>query len=64
MFIKYGLNCQIMALVGAVGLFLFVIAIWFQESWIGTLGALALFGDFDGCLRMSSDLGHECRPSL
>ena len=41
MFIKYGLNRQIMMLVGFAELF-GAIVIWFQGSWTGTLGALAL----------------------
>ena len=41
MFIKYGLNRQIMALTGFAELF-GAIAIWFQDSWVGPLGALAL----------------------
>ena len=41
MFVKYGLNRQIMALTGLAELF-GAIAIWFQGSWIGLLGALAL----------------------
>lgn len=49
MFIKYGLNRQIMALVGAAELF-GAIAIWFQGSWIGTLGALALLGTSVGAI--------------
>ena len=49
MFIKYGLNRQIMALTGFVELF-GAIAIWFQGSWIGTLGALALLGTSVGAI--------------
>ena len=49
MFIKYGLNRQIMALVGGAELF-GAIAIWFQGSWIGTLGALALLGTSVGAI--------------
>ncbi|NOC93866.1 DoxX family protein [Ruegeria sp. HKCCD6604] len=49
MFIKYGLNRQIMALVGVVELF-GAIAIWFQGSWIGTLGALAILGTSIGAV--------------
>lgn len=49
MFIKYGLNRQIMALTGMVELF-GAIAIWFQYSWIGTLGALALLGTSVGAV--------------
>ena len=41
MFIKYGLNRQIMALTGFTELF-GAIAIWFQDSWFGPLGALTL----------------------
>lgn len=49
MFIKYGLNRQIMMLVGFAELF-GAIAIWFQGSWIGTLGALALLGTSVGAI--------------
>ena len=49
MFKKYGLNRQIMALVGVVELF-GAIAIWCLGSWIGTLGALALFGTSLGAI--------------
>lgn len=49
MFIKYGLNRQIMALAGFVELF-GAIAIWFQGSWIGTLGALALLSTSVGAV--------------
>jgi len=49
MFVKYGLNRQIMALVGIVELF-GAIAIWFQGSLIGTLGALALLGTSVGAI--------------
>lgn len=49
MFIKYGLNRQIMALTGFAELF-GAVAIWFQGSWIGTLGALALLGTSVGAI--------------
>lgn len=49
MFVKYGLNRRIMALVGVVELF-GAIAIWFQGSWIGPLGALALLGTSVGAI--------------
>jgi hypothetical protein len=49
MFLKYGLNRQIMALTGFAELF-GAIAIWFQGSWIGTLGALALVGTSFGAI--------------
>ncbi len=49
MFIKYGLNRQVMALTGFAELF-GAIAIWFQGSWIGTLGALALLGTSVGAI--------------
>lgn len=49
MFVKYGLNRQIMALVGIVELG-GAIAIWFQGSMIGTLGALALLGTSVGAI--------------
>jgi hypothetical protein len=49
MFIKYGLNRRIMAFTGFVELF-GAIAIWFQGSWVGTLGALALLGTSVGAI--------------
>jgi hypothetical protein len=49
MFIKYGLNRKVMMLTGFVELF-GSIAIWFQASWIGPLGALALFGTSIGAI--------------
>lgn len=49
MFIKYGLNRQVMALVGVVEFF-GAITIWFQGSWVGTLGALALLGTSVGAI--------------
>ena len=49
MFIKYGLNRQIMMLVGIAELF-GAITIWFQGSWVGTLGALALLGTSVGAI--------------
>ncbi|MCW8331395.1 DoxX family protein [Photobacterium sp. SDRW27] len=48
-FHSYGLNRQIMALVGAAELF-GAIAIWFQSSLLGTLGALALLGTSLGAI--------------
>ncbi|WP_066015131.1 DoxX family protein [Endozoicomonas atrinae] len=41
-FVKYGLNRQIMFLVGLAELF-GAIAVWFQGSCIGVIGALAIF---------------------
>ncbi|SPF75238.1 hypothetical protein ALP8811_00224 [Aliiroseovarius pelagivivens] len=49
MFQSYGLNRQIMALVGCVELF-GAIAIWFQSLWLGPLGALALLGTSLGAI--------------
>lgn len=49
MFLKYGLNRQIMALVGFAELF-GAVAIWFQGSWLGTVGALALLGTSIGAI--------------
>lgn len=49
MFIRYGLNRQIMAATGFAELF-GAIVIWFQGSWIGTLGALALLGTSVGAI--------------
>lgn len=41
MFENYGMNRQIMFLVGLVEFF-GAVSIWFQGSWLGALGALAL----------------------
>jgi hypothetical protein len=49
MFIKYGLNRQVMALTGFAEL-IGAIAIWFQSSWIGPLGALTLLGTSVGAI--------------
>ena len=49
MFIKYGFNRQIMAVTGFAELF-GAIAIWFQGSSIGTLGAMALLGTSVGAI--------------
>ena len=49
MFIKYGLNRTIMAVVGFVELF-GAIAIWFQGSLIGSLGALAIVATSAGAI--------------
>ena len=49
MFNSYGLNRQIMFLVGCAELF-GAIAIWFQGSWLGPLGALALLGTSIGAI--------------
>ena len=49
MFIKYGLNRQIMALTGFAELF-GAVAIWFQGSWVGPLGALVLLGTSTGAI--------------
>ena len=49
MFESYGLNRQIMFLVGCAELF-GSIAIWFQSSWIGPFGALALLGTSIGAI--------------
>ena len=48
-FHSYGLNRQIMALVGAVELF-GAITIWFQSSILGLLGAMALLGTSLGAI--------------
>ncbi len=65
MFKKYGLNRTIMALTGFVELF-GAIAIWFQGSWIGTLGALALLGTSVGALfcHLVFDTWKEGIPSM
>ncbi len=49
MFRNYGLNRQIMAVVGVVEVF-GAIAIWFQGSFLGTLGALAILGTSTGAI--------------
>ena len=41
MFVKYGLNLQFMLIVGFAELF-GAVTIWFQGSWLGTIGALTL----------------------
>ena len=48
-FHSYGLNRQIMALVGAAEMF-GAVAIWFQSSLLGALGALALLGTSLGAI--------------
>ncbi|WP_170327426.1 DoxX family protein [Ruegeria arenilitoris] len=65
MFIKYGLNRQIMALVGVVELF-GAIAIWFQGSWVGTLGALAILGASIGAIgcHLIWDTWKEAVPAM
>lgn len=65
MFIKYGLNRQIMALVGVVELF-GAIAIWFQGSWVGTLGALVLLGTSVGAMgcHLTWDSWKEGLPAM
>ena len=49
MFIKYGLNRQIMALTGLAELF-GAIAIWFQSTWLGPFGALTLLSTSIGAI--------------
>lgn len=49
MFRKYGLNRQVMMLVGFAELF-GAVFIWFQGSLPGTLGALALLGTSTGAI--------------
>ena len=49
MFIKYGFNRKIMMLTGFVELF-GAIGIWFQGSWVGTVGALALLSTSLGAI--------------
>lgn len=49
MFVKYGLNRQIMALVGVVELF-GALAIWFQGGLLGFMGAAALLGTSLGAI--------------
>ena len=65
MFIKYGLSRQIMMLTGLVELF-GAIAIWFQQSWVGTLGALALLGTSVGAVvcHLYFDTWKEGVPAL
>jgi hypothetical protein len=49
MFVKYGLNRQVMALVGVVELF-GAVAIWSQGTLFGPLGAFALLGTSIGAI--------------
>ena len=49
MFCKYGLNRQVMALVGVAELF-GAVAIWFPGSPLGLLGALAILGTSAGAI--------------
>ncbi|WP_293449921.1 DoxX family protein [Planktotalea sp.] len=49
MFIKYGLNRQVMTLVGLVEL-ISAITIWLQWSWIGTIAALTLLATSIGAI--------------
>lgn len=48
-FHSYGLNRQVMVVVGLAELF-GGLAIWFQSSFLGTLGALALLGTSLGAI--------------
>lgn len=49
MFESYGLNRQMMFLVGIIELF-GAVTIWFQESWVGPLGAAALLATSIGAI--------------
>lgn len=49
MFAKYGLNRQIMLLVGFAEFF-GAVAVWFQGSLLGTIGALTLLGTSVGAI--------------
>ena len=49
MFVKYRLNRAVMFVVGLAELF-GAVAVWFHGSWIGALGALALFGTSIGAI--------------
>ncbi|WP_210093028.1 DoxX family protein [Ruegeria sp. HKCCSP346] len=49
MFQSYGLNRQAMFLVGLIELF-GAVTIWFQQSWLGPLGAAALLATSVGAI--------------
>ncbi len=65
MFESYGLNRTIMRLVGVVELF-GAVAIWFQSSWVGPLGALALLGTSVGaiCCHLKFDTWKQGIPAM
>ena len=65
MFIKYGFNRQFMAFTGFIELF-GAIAIWFQGSMLGTLGALAILGTSTGALfcHFRYDTWKDAIPSM
>jgi hypothetical protein len=65
MFVKYGLNRQIMALVGLVELF-GAVAIWFHASAVGPLGALAILGTSTGAIsfHLIYDTWKDAVPSM
>ena len=65
MFLKYGLNRRIMALVGPVGLF-GAVAIWDRSSWLGPLGGLALLGTSLGAIvcHLAWDTWKEVVPAM
>ena len=65
MFLKYGLNRQIMLLVGLVELF-GSIAVWFHSSPFGAIGAVAILGTSTGALffHMVYDSWKDGIPSM
>ena len=65
MFIKYGLNRRLMALVGFIELF-GAVTIWFHSSLLGSLGALAILGTSVGALgfHLKFDTWKDGIPSM
>lgn len=65
MFIKYGLNRQLMALVGFIEFF-GAVAIWFHNSPMGALGALAIMGTSMGAIgfHLKFDTWKDGIPSM
>lgn len=65
MFVKYGLNRQVMALVGFAELF-GAVTIWFHDSPVGPLGALAILGTSIGAMgfHLKYDTWKDGVPSM